>query len=115
MKFFKEAQKLRELEWACLDWILVPTHSQMWIKKIAKIFFFNFLKISKLFKINKLLSLMNKMLNFLKNEHTEFLCIYVLHFTHVGSIGHKGLGIGGQMLGSYKGREVGSTSSSSQF
>jgi hypothetical protein len=54
-------------------------------------------------------------LNFLKNEHTEFLCIYVLHFTHVGSIGHKGLGIGGQMLGSYKGREVGSTSSSSQF
>lgn len=59
--------------------------------------------------MNKLLSLMNKLLNFFLNEHTEFLCIYVLHLTHVGSIGHKGLGVGGQMLGNYKGRELGST------
>ncbi len=59
--------------------------------------------------MNKLLSLMNKLLNIFLNEHTDFLSIYILHLTNVGSIGHKRTWGSGQMLGNYKGRELGST------
>jgi len=52
---------------------------------------------------------MNKLLNIFLNEHTDFLSIYILHLTNVGSIGHKRTWGSGQMLGNYKGRELGST------